>query len=299
MLFGVGSPHREKGAGADMQRHAMARDAARLQRLHQPFGEMQAGGRRRHRSLLPREDGLIIAAVLFVGGAARGDVRRQRHGAKRGDRLVERGPAQLEAERHLPLLAAGLDRRRQAAEQAGIASIPEGDTVAELKPLGRARQGQPAGGAEPLDQSRRDLRRVAVTLARAAKLGRDHLGVVEDERIAWLKQAGKVEHRAIGERGRRGGFDHQQPRRVARYGWPERDQLLRQMIVERIDAHGETRLRGVGGDPHRQHLVRIGRRLAASDLVDILHAVDHAAPHRIFVVEKARVVEDDEELAVG
>ena len=55
-------------------------------------------------------------------------------------------PAELEAERHLSLLAAGLDRRRQAAEQAGIAALPEGDAVAGLQPLGRARQSLPAVG---------------------------------------------------------------------------------------------------------------------------------------------------------
>ena len=129
--------------------------------------------------------------------------------AERGDRLVERGPAQLEAERHLSLLATGLDRRRHAAEQAGIAAIPECNMVAGFQPLGRARQSQPAVGSEPLEQRHRDLRGAAVPQPRATKLGRDHLGVVEDERIARLKQAGKVEHRAVGEGGRRGRIDHQ------------------------------------------------------------------------------------------
>src|SRR5205085_2070496 len=46
-------------------------------------------------------------------------------------------------------------------------------------------------------------------------------------------------------------------------------------------------------------LVRIPYRLAALDLVDIFHAVDHLAPHGVLLVEEAGVVEADEELAVG
>src|ERR1700746_2936459 len=46
-------------------------------------------------------------------------------------------------------------------------------------------------------------------------------------------------------------------------------------------------------------LVRILDRLAALDLVDVLHALGHLAPDRVLLVEERRVVEADEELAVA
>src|ERR1700737_3809532 len=46
-------------------------------------------------------------------------------------------------------------------------------------------------------------------------------------------------------------------------------------------------------------LVGVLDRLAALDLVDVLHAFDHLAPDGILLVEEAGVVEADEELAVG
>src|SRR5260221_14268792 len=46
-------------------------------------------------------------------------------------------------------------------------------------------------------------------------------------------------------------------------------------------------------------LVRILHRLAALDLVDILHAVSHLAPNRVLAVEEGGVVEADEELTVA
>src|SRR5437879_4204162 len=46
-------------------------------------------------------------------------------------------------------------------------------------------------------------------------------------------------------------------------------------------------------------LVRILHGLAALDLVDVLHPIRHLAPDRILAVEKRRIVEANEELAVG
>src|SRR5258708_1095408 len=46
-------------------------------------------------------------------------------------------------------------------------------------------------------------------------------------------------------------------------------------------------------------LVGVLHRLATLDLVDILHARRDLAPHRVLVVEKGRIVETDEELAVA
>src|SRR5262249_22750593 len=48
------------------------------------------------------------------------------------------------------------------------------------------------------------------------------------------------------------------------------------------------------------HFVGLWRRLAARDLVDILHAGDHLAPQRVLPGElPAAVAEADEELAIG
>src|SRR5688572_32647926 len=46
-------------------------------------------------------------------------------------------------------------------------------------------------------------------------------------------------------------------------------------------------------------LVGVLQRLALLDLVDVLHAFDHFAPHGVLHVKKTGVVEADEELAVG
>src|SRR5664280_364380 len=46
-------------------------------------------------------------------------------------------------------------------------------------------------------------------------------------------------------------------------------------------------------------LVRITHRFATLDLVDILHAGRHLAPHGILLVEETGVAENDEELRIG
>src|ERR1700750_1146329 len=44
--------------------------------------------------------------------------------------------------------------------------------------------------------------------------------------------------------------------------------------------------------------IGILNRLAALNLVDVFHALDHLAPHRVLVVEKAGIIEADEKLAI-
>src|SRR5271163_3416818 len=46
-------------------------------------------------------------------------------------------------------------------------------------------------------------------------------------------------------------------------------------------------------------LVGILHRLAALDLVDVVHAIGDLAPDGVLLVEEARIIEADEELAVG
>ena len=46
-------------------------------------------------------------------------------------------------------------------------------------------------------------------------------------------------------------------------------------------------------------LARIRRRFALGQRVDMFHAADYIAPCGILIVEKSRIVETDEKLAVG
>src|SRR5258707_14152693 len=46
-------------------------------------------------------------------------------------------------------------------------------------------------------------------------------------------------------------------------------------------------------------LVRVTHGLAALDLVDVFHALNHLAPDGVLVVEEARIVEANEKLAVA
>src|SRR5690606_36881175 len=59
---------------------------------------------------------------------------------------------------------------------------------------------------------------------------------------------------------------------------------------------------GVGQQVHAHDLIRVAHaarpRIAPLDLVDVLHALDHAAPDGVLAVEVRRRIEDDEELAV-
>src|SRR5258707_15467427 len=64
-------------------------------------------------------------------------------------------------------------------------------------------------------------------------------------------------------------------------------------------AHDESYLSRVRGHMRLDDLVGILHRLAALDLVDVLHARGDLAPHRVLVVEERSIVEADEELAVA
>ena len=102
MAFDVVRLHRQEGAGADMQRDFVQADAARVQARQQNVGEMQAGGRRCHRAFVAREHGLVIGAVARIRRTARGDIRRQRHVAALGNRLVKHRPVEGKRKGYLP-----------------------------------------------------------------------------------------------------------------------------------------------------------------------------------------------------
>src|SRR5690606_19606643 len=63
--------------------------------------------------------------------------------------------------------------------------------------------------------------------------------------------------------------------------------------------HPKVRLSRVERHPRLDDLVGVLDRLAALDLVDILHARGHLAPNSVLFVEERRVLEANEELAVA
>ena len=138
-------------AGADVQRHEVARDAARVQRRHQLGREVQPRGRSGHGAIVRGVDRLVVAAVGILRRAPAGDVRRQRHAPDAGDGGVEIGAGEIEGKRHLAVLAARRDGRVERAREAHALVVAEVQAVALLETLGRPRQRAPAALIEPLD----------------------------------------------------------------------------------------------------------------------------------------------------
>src|SRR3954451_1960141 len=70
-------------------------------------------------------------------------------------------------------------------------------------------------------------------------------------------------------------------------------------MVSRVKPGYDEFLRRVGRHPCLDDLVGIAHRLAALDLVDILHARHHLAPDRVLAIEEPGIVKANEELAVA
>ena len=134
----------EERAGADVQRHEVARDAARVERRHQLGREVQPRRRRGDGAIVRGVDRLVVAAVGILRRAPAGDVGRQRHAPDAGDRGIEIGAGEIEGELHLAILAARLDRRVERAREAHALVVPEVQAVALLETLCRPRQRPPA-----------------------------------------------------------------------------------------------------------------------------------------------------------
>ena len=79
VLAHVVDPHGHERTEPDVQGHRRHDVAASGERVDQRGGQVQAGGRRRDRAGLRREDRLVALGVVGRGVAF--DVRRQRHGA--------------------------------------------------------------------------------------------------------------------------------------------------------------------------------------------------------------------------
>src|SRR6478672_10056929 len=92
-----------------------------------------------------------------------------------------------ERQRHLAVRSLRLDLGIEMAEQADLALIAETNPVASGELLGGLDQRLPARAVEPFDQRRLNLRLGLAADAAALELGRDHLGVVDDELVARLE----------------------------------------------------------------------------------------------------------------
>ena len=125
----------KEGTRPDVERYLVQADAARLQCLNDRVGEMQPRSRRSDRSLLAREHRLVVAAVLFVGRTAAGDIGWQRHVAAFGKRLVEHRSVKGEGERDLAALPFRLDRGVELVEETHPALAGEAHDIADGEAL--------------------------------------------------------------------------------------------------------------------------------------------------------------------
>ncbi|MPL73139.1 hypothetical protein SDC9_18932 [bioreactor metagenome] len=224
--------HRQEGARAHMQRHLGERDALRMDRLKQRLGEMQARRRRGHGARVAREDRLVIGLVGLVGGAQRGDVGRQRHRPRRGQRRVEIGPRQVEGQPQL---------RRLDRAHLGRKRLREADRLALLQLAQRFRERRPLARGLRLEQRDLDLRGDLALPghagAGAAQPGRNHLGVVQHQTVARAEQIDQIRNMQIADPV---PFRQQQLCRRARPRRARRNQPLGQIEVEIFKFHSVT-----------------------------------------------------------
>ena len=180
------------------------------------------GGGRRHRALVPGEDGLVVGPVALVVVAPGGDVGRQRHMADRRDRLVEIGPARSKRRRTSPpspfsSTVASRPARRQA--RSGVRA--EADAVAGWRcacPAARRRASDRvatrrcsvastaapvAAGTMALASSRAGI--TFVSLRTSASPGRRRSGEIADMAVARARSPWTTSRRALsrGSAGRR------------------------------------------------------------------------------------------------
>jgi hypothetical protein len=145
------------------------------------------------------------------------------------------------SESDIATLSFGLYGRIELTEEADLSLLPEPHHVARYQPLGWLHQRTPARAVESLVQRGLDrgLRRAPSNAPPMQPRG-DDLGVVDDERVAGLEEAGQVAHMAIGKRGLRARINHQETRGVARRDRAQSDALARQIKVERIGTHAAS-----------------------------------------------------------
>ena len=236
---GVGRLDRKEGAGPDMQRHGVERDLPLPQRAIRASVKCSPAVGAATDPSASANIGLIVDAVALVGRPPRRDIGRQRHRAAFIHGLIEHRPVEREGERDLAALAFRLHGRIELAEEADPALLAEAHDVAGREPLCRLDERAPARPVEAQVQRRLDRGLAgAAPDAPAAQPRRDHLAVVDHERVAGAQQIGQVAHGAI--RHRRAGTHHEQPRGVPRRDWTQRNPLGRQLEIEQIGTHTST-----------------------------------------------------------
>jgi hypothetical protein len=221
MVASVVGLHRQERPRADMQGERGMLNTRLRQRRHQRGGEMQRRSRGRHRSLVAREHRLIIVEITCVGGPLAGDIGRQRHPSR---------PFQQQLDR---LLAFKFEQDRaifDASPGDGSHVRAEVDPVAGPHSLGVAHKCAPAPRPLALVERGADARLAAPSL----ELRRDHARIVEHQHVARPQQCGQIAHATVAKAM---FVNDEHPRRIARFGGPERDPIGRQVEIEKIDAH--------------------------------------------------------------
>ena len=181
MGVGVVDRHRLESSGANRQREIGNPDATLAQRSEDRLREVEAGGRRRDREGLPREDGLVGGAVL---GSVRGaglspDVGREGSAADAAEqRRVERS-----IESHgAPAVTAHFDDFPAKA-------LVERDPRTRLRASAGLRERVPVPGAGILRRQKKDLDEATLRVAAVEPRG-PHGDVVAHEKISCPENLG-------------------------------------------------------------------------------------------------------------
>ena len=151
------------------------------------------------------------------------------------DRLVQGRTGEIEAQFELAAVSTRSRGCQQAALVASRVVVAERQPVAFADTLGGTDKGKPSVGTGAHVQSCGDTRAVLAADAPAFELGGNDACIVEDERIAGLQQRRQIANDEIVECAI--GFDRQQLCAVARVRWAKRDIVLREIEIEKIDAH--------------------------------------------------------------
>jgi hypothetical protein len=159
--------------------------------------------------------------------------------------LIEHRAVKRKRQRDLAALALALDRRVELAEEADLAFLAEPDHVARCELLAGLGKGAPARAVDALGQRRLDPGVGAAADATAHEPRRDHLGVVDHQRVAGIEQVRQIAHAFVLKPRRAARTHHEQPRRIARRDRPQRDAFGWKIEVEEIGAHGTLSLPGL------------------------------------------------------
>ena len=207
--------HRQKGAGADMQRDRHARNTALLKRLQQGFSEMQAGGGCGDSAGATGENCLVIVGIIGRWAFGAGDIGRQRD--LPGLFQSSRQPRLIRAE----IKPRGASFRIIQDARGAILSAFNLQFIPGLEPTRIADQRVP--NASFLMPVQHDFN------PRLAAPGMEPRGddarVIHHHDIAGAKQARQITHATIFQAIR---AHHQHARGIARANGRLRDQMFRQ-----------------------------------------------------------------------